>query len=238
MLLFFLVTLVFLDWAQRKAYVAGAALPAARGVWSGQDSCVRALLVSGTWLDDAERATCWRDLRTADAALGRLHKERLRTVVMAPPESHQQFQAACAASRPNDELVVFLTGHGGGRNFGCGRFNLTRQALAEDLRSAHFDRLLVVIDCCWAGEFVRSLGDIEGADIVTCTDAEHEAPFPTSFLSPNSFGRDFWDGMTDPVDVESAVAAANRRRRRWARVYPASIGTQGVLARVPKKKHS
>lgn len=111
-------------------------------------------------------------------------------------------------------------------------------AADQCLQQLHGSRLVtrilgeeVVVDCCWSGEFLRSFADKPPGDIVSSTDAAHEAPFPTSFIGPTSFGRAFFAALASGLSPKDAVTAVNRSRARWSWLYPASIGTQGMHLR-------
>lgn len=124
---------------------------------------------------------------------------------------------------------MFLTGHGGGRNFGAvGGLNLTRDDVARAVASAHFEKATIVLDFCWSGEFGKSFAEYRmpgPVTLVTSTDAHHPCPFPVSFLSPLSFGRMFFDQWSDSPSADLAVV--NQRRQSLRRLYPESFGLVG-----------
>jgi hypothetical protein len=220
-----LLALVAADASQRWAYVALAPTIQDVGDWRNTDPSVRAILVAGYSRDPAERATELRDLAQARQTLEQLYPSRLRTRSFAPVDSihRQDAEAALHQVGRRDELVVYLTGHGGGHNFGCGRLNITREQLAAHLPTCA--DTTVIIDCCYSGEFSRAVR----ATLITSTDAGHESPFPVSYLGPRSFGSDFFTNWARTRDVASAFVYTDRQRARWAWLYPSSITTRGEL---------
>lgn len=199
-----------------------------------------AILVAGQGNDQVEDATCRRDLAyAADVLLAEsAGRAEVKFLVPGQPDYSEASLLASIKGVSTDELLIYLTGHGGGTNFGAsGGLNLRRDQLATALAGAKFQRAVVVIDCCWSGEFARSFQQqtFPGpVTLITSTDAEHMSPFPTSFLSPSSFGRTlfrFWS-----KGPEAALTAANRSRRKWKALYGDKVGVEGEIWKYEGKR--
>ncbi len=221
------------DVAQRWVYLHRLPQVSARQV-QGHGSLTRAVLVAGQGLDGAETATSVRDVAAASRRLRAVTAGQVEVESLLPGGDGYGTARAleAVASSRCDHLVVYLTGHGGGRNFGAvGGLNLRREAFVQALTQASFSRATVVIDCCWSGEFGRSL---EGAafpgpvTLVTSTDAHHPSPFPVSFLSPWSYGRGFFE-LWDGGEASEAFAATNASRRRLRWLFSPEFGLEGEL---------
>lgn len=214
------------DAAQREIYVLAApALPAEATVGSGSlRGC--AVLVIGRVNDAAEEASCRRDLAHALAALPR-----------AWPGSHRvltagldRLEPALGRLPPRVPLVLYLTGHGGGWNFG----GLTRDRLAALLEPIERERILVVLDSCWSGEFALSFERAEFGSpvtLVTSADGSHMAPFPTTFLSPPSFGRAWFSSLARTGNPATAFREASGRF--LAVLHPEPLRSPGTFRTWP-----
>lgn len=230
--------LVALDSAQRWYYVsaAPALVPAYRRGEASANPLTRAILVAGAGMDEAESATSRRDVQAASKALQQ-RGSALEVVCISPGMPTFCNTGVLGEIQRSDchHLIVFLTGHGGGKNFGAvGGLNLTRDAVAEAVAQARFERATLVLDFCWSGEFARSFEPLavrDRIDLITSTDAHHPCPYPVSFLSPRSFGRMLFDDWSQ--DVQSSLvhhlAPVNQRRRYLRYLYPPEFGLEGEL---------
>lgn len=231
------ILMFILDALQRWVYVAYAPVqPESRTL--GEDGPrTQAVLVAGQGLDETETATTLRDLENAYQRLALQNRGRLEVTAITPGRSTYSNEGVVDAVKSAEckRLVVYLTGHGGGKNFGAvGGLNLQRDVLARAMIQADFEEAVVVVDCCWSGEFARSF---EGkafpgkVTLITSTDAKHPSPFPVSFLSPDSFGRTLFDEWEE--GAEQAFQATNEERRRLRWLYDEKFGLEGVLTTFP-----
>ena len=199
---------------------------------SGEGAVTRAILVAGQGMDEVESATCRRDLANAVAQLQCHTEGRLIMESFLPGREDYSNASVLAAIERTDcqDLLIYLTGHGGGVNFGAGGgLNLRREALAEALSQARFQRATVVEDCCWSGEFIRSFQGLDypgEVTLITSTDAKHPAPFPVSFLSPGSFGKMLFDRWE--AGPEAAFQQTNAYRKKLEWLYDEKFGLEGV----------
>lgn len=194
------------------------------------------VLVAGAGLDEAEEATGLRDLAAAQQAILETYEgsHRIRTLHPSQPGySSQLFLDSLAEIESCDRLLVYLTGHGGGINFGANsRFNLSREAIWEALSQVDCKEAVVVVDCCWSGQFAEGLESLEFSQpltLITSTDAKHPAPFPVSFLSPSSYGRMWFDRLH--LGEREAFEATNKRRSWLKHLYPEEFGLRGTWTR-------
>ena len=192
-----------------------------------------AILVAGQGNDEVEDATCRRDLAYAANVIiaESAGRAEVKTLVPGQPDYSAASLLESIKGKLTDDLIIYLTGHGGGTNFGAaGGLNLRRDQLAEALAKGRFQRAVVVVDCCWSGEFARSFEQqtFPGpVTLITSTDADHMTPFPTSFLSPSSFGRTLFSRWSD--GPQAALAAANESRRKWKALYGENVGVEGEI---------
>lgn len=201
------------------------------------------VLVAGAGLDRAEEATGVRDLAAAREALLGAYPGSHKTWVLHPESpgySAQAFQETVQKLPECERVIVYLTGHGGGFNFGANsRFNLSKDAILEQLAEVRCQQLLVLVDCCWSGQFAQGLDQRSFASpltLITSTDAKHPAPFPVSFLSPHSFGRMWFERLE--MGERAAFDATNQRRSTLKSLYPEEIGLSGTwtsLAPLPQQ---
>ncbi len=230
--------MLLLDAVQKWVYVAYAPVqPESRTVGEGEVR-TQAVLVAGQGLDETETATTLRDLDHAYRMLVQQNQGRLEVTAITPgrPSYSNEGVVDVVESAKCSRLVVYLTGHGGGKNFGAvGGLNLQREVLALALTEAEFEEATVVVDCCWSGEFSRSF---EGkvfpgkVTLITSTDAKHPSPFPVSFISPDSFGRTLFDNW-EKADVEKAFHATNDDRSRLRWLYDEKFGLEGIMTTYP-----
>jgi hypothetical protein len=152
------LVLLLLDSAQRWLYLRHPPAIVASRVQGVQGALTRAIMVAGQGLDDAESATSLRDLAAASEALQSRIPGRLEVVSIVPgrPEYSNDRVLQTIRSSSCDHLMIYLTGHGGGRNFGAvGGLNITRDALADTVSEAHFQKATIVTGCsprsldCW-----------------------------------------------------------------------------------------
>lgn len=192
-----------------------------------------AILVAGQGNDEVEDATCQRDLAYAANVIiaESAGRAEVKTLVPGQPDYSAASLLESIQGKLTDELIIYLTGHGGGTNFGAtGGLNLHRDQLAEALAKGRFQRAVVVIDCCWSGEFARSFQQqtFPGpVTLITSTDADHMTPFPSSFLSPSSFGRTLFSYWRH--GPQAALAEANESRRKWKTLYGKKVGVEGEI---------
>ena len=224
--------LLALDHTQRSLYITQAPVLASEFRQGDKGPLLQAILISGQGLDEAETATSRRDVARCTEALKEYHAGRLQITTLVPgrPDSTSERALELISTRNCDHLVIFMTGHGGGRNFGgVGGLNLTRDAFAKALGRSQFQRATVVIDCCWSGEFARSLeqhsfpGQVA---LVTSTDASHPSPFPVSFLSFDSFGKTYFENWSG--DDAEAFRRTNAQRKKLKWFYSQRFGLLGV----------
>lgn len=198
-----------------------------------------ALLVAGEGMDDTENATCLRDLDAAARALSDINSEKIIIKSLHPKQEDYSKETLLKgiAANQSERLVLFFTGHGGGKNFGASNgLNISRQELARAIKAAKFETALVVIDCCWSGEFKRSFDDQafeRPVTLITSTDARHPAPFPVSFLSPKSFGRMYFERLEQGEREAFDLSNSKREGLRW--LFPKEFGLVGEYTRYPNK---
>jgi hypothetical protein len=189
--------------------------------------------VAGQGLDEVETATSLRDLAKAQQKLIERTEGRLTITAISPDQKEYSNESVLDAIKAlkADDLVLYFSGHGGGKNFGAvGGLNITRDQLAQALCEADFQEATVVIDCCWSGEFTRSFSNQNfpgKVTLITSTDAESPSPFPVSFLSPRSFGRLFFDQWND--GVRGAFEETNRKRAKLEWLYDEKFGLRGTM---------
>ena len=227
------IALFLLDALQRWVYVAYAPVQPESRI-SGEDGPrTTVVMVAGQGLDDIETATSLRDLESAYQSLLQLNRGRLEVTAITPgrPSYSNEGVVEAVQSARCDRLIVYLTGHGGGRNFGAvGGLNLQRDVLAQALTQASYEEATVVVDCCWSGEFSRSFegkGFPGKVTLITSTDAKHPSPFPVSFLSPDSFGRTLFEKWEK--GSATAFEETNRERARLRWIYGPEFGLVGTL---------
>lgn len=126
--------LLTFDHVQRLLYVTEAPVLASEFRQGDKGPLLQAVLVSGQGLDEAETATSRRDVARCTEALKQYHAGRLQITTLVPgrPDSTSERALELISTRNCDHLVIFMTGHGGGRNFGgVGGFNLTRDSYGK-----------------------------------------------------------------------------------------------------------
>lgn len=195
------------------------------------------VLVAGAGLDLAEEATGLRDLAAAQEAILKAYEGRHKIRTLHPGQdgySPQAFLDAMAEVEKCERLIVYLTGHGGGKNFGANsRFNLTREAIMQAVSEVPCGESVIVVDCCFSGAVSVGLESVSlerPLTLITSTDDRHPAPFPVSFLSPRSYGRMWFDRLHRG---EREAFEDTNARRRWLRsFYPQEIGLQGTWTEV------
>lgn len=223
-----------LDAVQRWAYEHRLPEVAERVV-RGEGELTRVVMVAGQGLDGAETATSIRDLAAASDRIFAVVPGRVDVVSLLPGGNGYGTSKALEliATSSCEHLIIYLTGHGGGRNFGAvGGLNLTRDGLVSALSSARFKKATVVLDCCWSGEFARSFEDVAfvgSVTLVTSTDAHHPSPYPISFLSPHSYGHTFFKNWQGDADTAFESTNASRRRIQW--LFSKEFGLEGELRR-------
>ena len=225
--------LLAFDFGQRYWYVKGAPHPEAVVKIGDEGPLTYALLVAGAGLDEAEMATGLRDLRHAQRVV--LEEASGRKVVRSlyPGQSGfsaEQFEEALREADGADHLLLYLTGHGGGFNFGAtSELNLRTERIFELLSTVKVGRITLMVDCCWSGQFALEMEKHQFAcpiSVVTSTDAKHPAPFPVSFLGPRSYGAT-WFSYLDR-GPEEAFQATNEWRSRLKPLYPEGMGLLGT----------
>lgn len=80
--------------------------------------------------------------------------------------------------------------------------------------------------------FLRSFESLDFSapvTVITSTDSQHPSPYPTSFLSPRSFGHTFFAHWSRSVTVAFDETNASRSRLEW--LYDKKFGLQGNLSR-------
>ncbi|HIB63565.1 MAG TPA: hypothetical protein EYO33_00185 [Phycisphaerales bacterium] len=225
--------LLALDFGQRYIYVQGAPRPEAVVRIGDEGPLTYALLVAGAGLDEAEMATGLRDLQYAQRVILQAFAGRkvVRSLYPAQPGfSVEQFEEALKAGEGADHLLIYLTGHGGGFNFGAtSELNLRTDRIFEFLSAVKAEQITLMVDCCWSGQFALEMEKHQFAcpiSVITSTDAKHPAPFPVSFVGPRSYGAT-WFSFLDR-GPEEAFRATNEWRARLQPLYPEGMGLLGT----------
>lgn len=231
------ILLLFADVVQRWIYVQNVPTLSER-LEQGKGLENISILVAGVGLDDAEMATGMRDLKTAQQAILGNQPGRNIVYTLHPGQSDysvDRFRSLVKNAQGAERLLIFLTGHGGGFNFGAtSRLNLKNPEVFELLSELKVGSITLVVDCCWSGQFALEMTKHEfksPVTLITSTDAKHPAPFPVSFLSPKSFGAT-WFGYLG-LGEEGAFQATNRWRKKLKILYPENFGLMGTWTKVP-----
>ena len=225
------------DTLQRWAYVRFAEKTPRQLSVGRQGPLTAALLVAGQGLDDVETATSLRDISNAHERLVEKTTGRLALTAISPGQTEYSNNGVLEAIRSlqGEELVIYFSGHGGGKNFGAvGGLNIRRDQVAEALGEAEFKSATVIVDCCWSGDFTNSFENRNfpgKVTLITSTDAQHPSPFPVSFLSPRSFGHMFFDRWGQ--GTRHAFDETNRVRERLDWLYDEKFGLKGTITTYP-----